>query len=459
MERCCTSSGKPRSSGWSVGRIEWGLRPLTSGWADFKRWDEAWENIRDLPGGGQGTAKQVRSRANGQAAFLKLLNKHGDSERRARFFREATAYDTFSHWGIPRLVQSNSHLHANASYRPYIVTEYIDGVTLSQFIEQRGSQLLADATTFMDKLLEIVEHLHRNDWVHRDIKPDNIILQGSALDHPVLVDFGLSFRDEPDSNSQTEHGQEIGNRFLRLPELSSGSSSKRDPRSDVAFLGGILFYVLTKTPGFTVLDSDGRMPHQRVEPAAKLKTAAGNTFLGLQNFFNKCFSQKLSGRFSSASEMRSQLKQTIAARPPRRELTAEEQLSELVGKLNSDANRNLVRLKALYDRAMAAIREVHSAIARRLLPTYVTYQTGYLDFTGGLKNVLGFTHFATHSHRFAPEFLISVIGEEIVIRVDGAIFYRTDADAPEFDQRFRNQLSDLFLEGVRRLIESPLPQS
>jgi serine/threonine protein kinase len=432
---------------------------MSNAWANFRQWDEAWESVRDLPGGGQGSAKQVKSRADGYLGFLKVLNRQGDPERRSRFFREATAYDTFKHPGIPTLAESNSHFHDDLGYQLYIVTEYVDGATLSESIGQNGSPSFESSLRLSDKLLEIVVHLHSQDWVHRDIKPDNIILRQTLLEHPVLVDFGLSFKDNLPFNSHTEHEQEIGNRFLRLPELSSGSTSKRDPRSDIAFLGGIFFYVLTEIYPFTLLDSDGRMPHQRLKAVTKLKKTSGDAFLDLQHFFDKCFSQKLSGRFSSAEAMKAELQTLITRPPPKVALTTEQQLAKIATKLDSEANRNLAKLKILYDRAMAVIKDAHSNIARSFAPTYLPYQSGYVNFTGGLRNILGFAHFATHDHRFAPQFLISVIGEEIVITVDGVPFYRTEVDAPIFEDQLRSRVLKLYIEGMSRLIESPLPSS
>ena len=60
-------------------------------WSNSKKWDEAWFVERDLDSGGQAAAKLVKNRLTGEVAFLKVLNRQNDFERRARFFREATA--------------------------------------------------------------------------------------------------------------------------------------------------------------------------------------------------------------------------------------------------------------------------------------------------------------------------------------------------------------------------------
>lgn len=428
-----------------------------STWENHIRWDEAWDTLNDLPGGGQGTAKLVRHRSGEPIAFLKLLSRQNDAERRARFFREATAYDTCKHTGIPRLIQSNAHLHDDVGRKLYIATEYIDGATLYEHIRDTGTFNFNDALRMLRGLLDIVSHLHREDWVHRDIKPDNIILRNRDSACPALVDFGLGFKDGLITSFDTEHGQEIGNRFLRLPELSAGSASKRDPRSDLAFLGGIFFYSLTGSPPSNLLDAEGRMPHQTPESVKLLKAASEHAFLDLQYFFDRAFSQKLSGRFASADEMSSYVAKLISREPKGSHLTSDEELAEIAARLNSEGNRRLVALKSLYDEAMRIIQEVHAQIARSVAPTYQSYQTGYVNFIEGKRNTLGFTHFATHNHRFSPEFLISVIGDELVITVDGSPFYRTDVNMPIFDEAFREQTKRMYLAGLRQLTETPLP--
>jgi eukaryotic-like serine/threonine-protein kinase len=85
----------------------------------------------------------------------------------------------------------------------------------------------------------------------------------------VLVDFGMSYHEEA-SALVTPAWEEVGNRFLRLPELASESSLKRDPGSDVTFCGGILFLLLTGSRPGQLIDHDNCMPHQRAEAQRKL---------------------------------------------------------------------------------------------------------------------------------------------------------------------------------------------
>jgi serine/threonine protein kinase len=204
-------------------------------WVDVLGSDTHWKRVRALSSGGQGYS-HLAERLGAAAPvgrFLKILKDQTNPERRARMFREAAALATFEHPRIPRLVETNAHHHAEQAFRLYLVMELVPGTSL---LDREGKSFpFMEAVELTDQMADVVSYLQRNDAVHRDIKPDNIMLRGGAVD-PVLVDFGLTFNRGQPGQFATGDWQELGNRFLRLPELSSHSLSKQDHRSDIAFL-------------------------------------------------------------------------------------------------------------------------------------------------------------------------------------------------------------------------------
>lgn len=409
-----------------------------------------------MPGGGQASAKKVRRKDTGEIAFLKLLNRQDDTERRARFFREASAYDTFRHPNLPALVETNAHNHDQASPKLYIVIELIEGITLGEAI-RAGRASLEESVNATVQLLRVVKHFHDHGWVHRDIKPDNIILRNGSLADPVLVDFGLGHKDTVTPCFETEACQEIGNRFLRLPELGADSSVKQDGRTDLAFVGGVLYYCLTGMIPAQLLDTNLRMPHQRASALELLRAATPSAAHALYGIFDKSFSHQLSGRFTTATEMTIQLNALLSAH--RRGNTKEdkdslESLSELA---NTSASAELARLKAIYDAGLSVIESVHEKVATVVQPDYVTYWSGYVNFSQGFRKTLGFNHFSTLNHRFAPTFHIAMVGDEIVVRMDDEVVHRTDADQPVFDdESFRRRVEDTYIVGMKSLMLSPI---
>jgi len=175
--------------------------------------------------------------------------------------REVTALQTLDHPGIPKLLDSNSSEFDSESVL-YLIMEYIEGPTLAEVVGN-GTLSLTDAQRLLLGLLEILEYTHRRGIVHRDIKADNVILGDGRAEKPVLIDFGLSFNKEEELSSPLTHsGQQLGNRFLVLPELQLTSSLQRDPRSDLTQCVGVLFYAVTGVVPVALMDESSRLPHQ-----------------------------------------------------------------------------------------------------------------------------------------------------------------------------------------------------
>ena len=164
-------------------------------WVDHPRWSEGWASVEELSGGSQGLARRARRKLDGRAAFLKVIKSKRNAERRARFFREASAYDTIRAPGIPRLIESNAHQWKNPGIEPYIATEFIEGPTLRRWREAQERCGLDTAIQTTRKLLAILSACHAGGVVHRDVKPDNIILAYGDPSRTVLLDFGLNYHD------------------------------------------------------------------------------------------------------------------------------------------------------------------------------------------------------------------------------------------------------------------------
>lgn len=429
------------------------MTPITK-WSNSKKWDDNWTAEEEIESGGQATAKLVRHKVNGMLAFLKILNKQKDSERRSRFFREATAYATANHDGIPKLLESNAHYHEDFEYKVYLVTEFVAGPSLTKFLQENGAQSFTSAATILKSLTETVQYCHEIEWIHRDIKPDNIILRDSKLESPVLLDFGIAYKDGIADNFATDYAQELGNRFLRLPEMSTGSTAKQDSRTDISFLGGIFYYLMTSHTPSVLTDHDGRMPHQRELTAERLRSVFRNRTPALLDFFDRTFSQRLSGRFVSAQEMNLSLSRLIDMHDKNETDEEEPSIEGVLAAINTKVVQTLARNKALYDRAMGRITLVHGNILKQVGPVFTSYQTGYVNHIDGLRNDLGFTHFATHDHRFVPKFLIQILGEELVVMADGVSIYRTLADEAVFSEQLDKAVEKIYLGGLKKLADT-----
>jgi serine/threonine protein kinase len=203
-------------------------------------WQETWELDPNAgtAAGGQGEVRKVARHADGCPGALKQL--HEDhlkvTERRYRAKQEADALHVLDGHGTPKLLDGNTEHWKDKEVPLYVVVEWIAGQTLAKRVN--GSPLPLDkALQIGQSLTEIVARCHELGIHHRDLKPDNVMLRGFQ-DEPILVDFGMSWTrpgedDEPEF--QTKEAQEIGNRFLRLPENAPGHHL-HDARTDITYL-------------------------------------------------------------------------------------------------------------------------------------------------------------------------------------------------------------------------------
>lgn len=425
-------------------------------WTNATTHDE-WSLSRQLGRGGQGTVTQARNVVTGVEGCVKILNSQKDMERRARFAREAIAYDTCRHIGVPRLLQSNALHHESRRHTLFIATEFIPGDTLSQRLRARGPLGLQDAALLITSLLNILEYLHESGWVHRDIKPDNIVLRGNDVGAPVLLDFGLCFKEGITQRFMTEVGQELGNRFLRLPELGINSPTKQDARSDIAFAGGILFYALTGLIPAYLSDEKSRMPHQTPAAISKLSSdgESGRLLLG---FFDRAFSPDPQGRFPHASGMLTAFKNVIAKMQTVGGYEHSDDLTFIDAHVRRQTTQMEVETASHLDSALQAVRQVHTELAAILKPTFLPRSAAHPRSSKGVRLVIGFGHFSRKEERFAPGFIAEAVGSEVIIRVDDDVLFRTDLSLPVFEDACRSVIREFFLKGVRGLIEDPTAQ-
>jgi serine/threonine-protein kinase len=396
-------------------------------WSDHTHWEPGWRELAKVEGGGQASAKRAQRGSDGQVAFLKLLNRGRDPERRARFFREATAYSMFDHAGIPRLVETNAHQHRDFSASLFLATEWIEGPTLAA----AGRMNLEDAYTMIRALLDIVSTCHAQDVVHRDIKPDNIILRDGAPGSPVLLDFGLTYHAAGAGDLRTEDPQEIGNRFLRLPELGANSPLKQDARSDLTFVAGLFLYALTGQHPDMLLDSAGRLPHQR-EPALSLLAGAlgaqSGAFMGV---FDQAFQQRISDRFMSAADMATSLERAMKA--PTSRPGYDDDLAAFRAVVDTASGRRARDAIELFSNVMVFVREQHHLLNRDLGSAFSVTQSGWDVTPERARDTLWFTRQGEQARLVTNTFELRQAGDELVVTSGGETLFRTSADRPRLD--------------------------
>ena len=422
-------------------------------WGECARWPERWEVIAKLPGGGQGKAFQARRKIDGREAFLKAIKAKTDPERRARFFREANAYDTFRVGGVPHLIESNAHRHKDAEIEPYIAIDFIMGPTLRQWREEQHRVDLSAAVVTTRSLLTTLRDCHAAGCVHRDVKPDNIILAGADPARAMLLDFGLNFHETPDIDFATEHWQEVGNRFLRLPEFSAGSFLKQDPRSDLSFAAGILFYMLTGKHPDLLQDAEGRLPHQRSQALAVLQDIAGVRHARLASLFDNAFAPQIADRFTNAAAMLASIDRMMKDHEAGR--SSEDDLKAILEVVDTAAARRRVETTKRLAEALKQVHRVHYEVQKSLRDGLGLSQTGY-----GIAGEVGTSTFfwqkpGSNDRVMSTTCEARQAGDEIIIRMSGETIFRTPIASPRYDDEFQQAVTAWLLARIRMAISDP----
>jgi serine/threonine protein kinase len=269
-------------------------------------WASKWKPIVGLTPkfGGQGKVTFVEHADKHVRGALKTLrdsspNSRLRKERRARMRREVVALETLKGTrGITRVLDHNTDRFDDLSIELYVVQELIEGRTLAQHADPPVG--ITEATRITVELCELVKECHGAGVLHREIKPDNIIID--SLGAIWLVDFGLTYVEESDS-LKTDTNEEIGNRFLRVPEYSSGRGAKYAPQSDLTLICGVLFKLITGHKPSNLQDDRALPPHLSRHSPVEEEIKSDPRWPRIKSIFDIGFAVDINLRFSTADEL------------------------------------------------------------------------------------------------------------------------------------------------------------
>ncbi len=212
--------------------------------------------------GGMGVVYRAEDTAAKRAVALKCLHTNlvGDPEVRRRFAREARVLRVWSHPGAVAVHDFVEHQHILA-----IVMEIVEGQNLAGHLAKwRGRIPLGEVRSIMADVLEAMDDAHRHGVIHRDLKPDNILLRadGGVL-RPKIADFGIAKVLE--GTTYTVSGALLGTCRYMSPEQVK-TPSLADHRSDIYSLGVTLYELVTGVPPFDGSHFSVMMAHVGEKP-------------------------------------------------------------------------------------------------------------------------------------------------------------------------------------------------
>ncbi len=250
--------------------------------------------LEKIGGGGMAVVFKAKCTLLNRFVAIKVLRSEftNDEEFVKRFKIEAQAVASLSH---PNVVSIYDVGHEDDIH--YIVMEYVDGLTLKEYITKNGALDWKDAVKITAQICSAIEHAHKNNIVHRDIKPHNILLTKEGI--AKVTDFGIA--RAVTSSTITMVGSTIGSVHYFSPEQARGGFI--DEKSDLYSLGIALYEMVT---GRVPFDGDSpvsvALKHIQEKPLEPVKIVPSLPY-GVNEIIMKAIQKDQNIRYQSASAM------------------------------------------------------------------------------------------------------------------------------------------------------------
>lgn len=265
--------------------------------------DDRFEFLSRLGEGGMGTVYLCRQKGFDRLVAVKVLHAEfgagSDSDSQLRFEREAHALSALRHKSIVTI-----YAYGEYKRNPYMVMEYVDGLSLSSSLEKSGVVDPREVVRIASQICDALKCAHSNGVIHRDLKPNNILL--SKEGDVKLIDFGLAMvlpNAGIKNQKLTEAGTALGTVLYMSPEQCVGEAA--DGRSDLYGLGCVMFHCLTGMPPFSGDHTIVVMNQHVSQTLPRLADVApGKVFpTGLQEVLDSATAKEREDRYQSAQAM------------------------------------------------------------------------------------------------------------------------------------------------------------
>lgn len=274
---------------------------------------ERYELIDEAHGEGAfGKIQKHNDKALDRIVAVKVLKLFNDTDARERFVREAKTLAKMAHPNIPAIYDVNF-----LSDEMRIHFEWVDGDNLKRLIAGGTIPTVEQARRWFTQVGSALVHAHSLGIVHRDVKPDNIVVS-KDLSNATLVDFGIALTQD-DASKLTATGYVIGTPSYMSPEQAAGQDL--DGRSDLYSLGITLYETLS-----------GHLPHPgQYQDLSEVNEAIPPS---IDELIRKCLIQDREHRIAKASDFVVELREAIRTDIPLSSLLTDARLHEIQAALN-----------------------------------------------------------------------------------------------------------------------------
>ena len=260
--------------------------------------NDRYEIVKSIGEGGMANVYLANDTILDRKVAVKVLRGDLSSDDRfiRRFQREALSVSNLSH---PNIVEVYDVGEEDGQY--YIVMEFIDGKTLKQLLKKRGSLTLTEVIDIMTQLTDGIAHAHESYIIHRDIKPQNIMIEDDGKIK--ITDFGIAMALNATQLTQTN--SVMGSIYYLPPEQASGKTAT--VKSDIYSLGILMYELLTGTVPFrgdNAVEIAIKHMNDKIPSIRKQNPAIPQS---VENILLKAAAKNPRNRYDSAREMHDDL--------------------------------------------------------------------------------------------------------------------------------------------------------